>query len=148
MFWPVIIAFGVVYVVQTYLALKQATNYSKAYAVMRRKGRVAIGKQKNLIANGAIVMFLLDEHDRVVEGLRLSGVTVFARFKSFDAFNGLPMAEVDAHGQQGLNKSVRAAVSNARDNFLLVSEGRIPPEPPGPITKIIDRFGRRQQALA
>jgi len=148
MFWPVIIAFGVFYVLQTFLALRQATNYTRHYGAMRRRGRVAIGKQKNLVANGAIVMLRLDDQGTIVEGARLSGVTVFSRFRPFDTFVGMRLADVDAHAHRELNKSLRAAVANARDNFLLVSEGRIPPEPPGPVTKLFSRSGRRQQAVA
>ncbi|GAA1394851.1 transcriptional regulator GutM [Luteococcus peritonei] len=147
MFWPILIAFGLVYALQTALALRQATNYTRHYGAMRRKGRVAIGKQKNLVANGAIVMFLLDADDVVVEAVRLSGVTVFSRFRAFDTFVGQRIVDIDAHSHRELNKSLRAAVANARDNFLFVSEGRIPPEPPGPVTQLFSRFGRRQQAL-
>lgn len=146
MFWTLIIGFGVFYALQTVLSLRQATNYTKHYGTMRRKGRVAIGKQKNLVANGAIVMMRLDERDVVVEAVRLSGVTVFSRFKPFDTFVGQRLADVDAHSHRELNKSLRAAVANARDNFLLVSEGRVPVEPPGPITKLFTR--RRAQATA
>lgn len=148
MFWPVMIGFAVFYLLQTVLAMRQATNYTKHYGTMRRQGRVAIGKQKNLVANGAIVMFRLDESDVVVEGVRLSGVTVFSRFKPFTTFDGQRLADVDASTHREINKSLRAAVANARDNFLLVSEGRIPPEPPGPITKLFSRFGGKQQAIA
>lgn len=148
MFWPLMIAFAVFYALQTVLALRQATNYSRHYGQMRRRGRVAIGKQKNLVVSGAIVMFLLDEDDVVVEGTRLSGVTVFSRFKPFERFTGEHMGAVDGRAASDLPSSLRKAVDNARDNFLLVSEGRVPVEPPGPITKLFGRTGRKEQAVA
>ncbi|MEL4357189.1 MULTISPECIES: transcriptional regulator GutM [unclassified Luteococcus] len=146
MFWPIIIAFGVFYVIQTVLALRQANSYARTFGALRRRGRVAIGKQKNLVLSGAIVMFLLDEQDRIVEATRLSGVTVFSRFRRLTTFDGQTMRDVDATQHRELSSSLRAAIVNARDNFLLVSEGRIPPEPPGPITKLFTR--RKQQAFA
>ncbi|MEL4504000.1 transcriptional regulator GutM [Luteococcus sp. H138] len=146
MFWPIIIAFGIFYVVQTFLALRQANAYARTFGALRRRGRVAIGKQKNLVVSGAIVMFLLDDDDVIVEASRLSGVTVFSRFRALEGFTGQRMADVDPDGHRELSKSLRAAIGNARDNFLLVSEGRIPPEPPGPITKLFSR--RAEQAVA
>lgn len=148
MFWPFIIAFGVFYAVQTVLALRQATNYSKFYGAMRRRGQVAIGKQKNLLVSGAIVMFLLDDDGRVVEGVRMSGVTVFSRFRRFDAFDGQLLAQLRPEGHRELPGSVRAAVANARDNYLLVTQGLVPAEPPGPVTRIAQRFRRPQRAVA
>lgn len=148
MFWPYMIAFAVLYLLQMALSMRQATNYSRHYGALRRRGRVAIGKQKNLLFSGAIVMFLLDERDVVVEGSRLSGVTVFSRFRALDDYVGQHVSTLDASGQRQLPRSVRAAVGNARDNHLLVSEGRIPPEPPGPVAKLLGRVGRRQRATA
>lgn len=146
MFWPFMIAFAVIYLLQTVLAMRQATNYTKHYGTLRRRGRVAIGKQKNLLFSGAIVMFLLDEQDVVVEGTRLTGVTVFSRFRPLEGFAGIPVAELAGAGHRELARSVRAAVDNARDNYLLVSEGRVPPEPPGPVTKMFNRLSRKTPA--
>ncbi|WP_420174436.1 transcriptional regulator GutM [Luteococcus sp. OSA5] len=148
MFWPIIIGFAVFYIVQTVLSMRQTKDYARHYARMRRQGRVALGKQKNLVANGAIVMFRLDDDGVVVEGRLLSGVTVFSRFRDFTAYNGRPLAGLDGEDCRQLNRSVRIAVNNARDNYLLASEGLVPLEPPGPISKLLSRRSRTQQAFA
>jgi glucitol operon activator protein len=140
MFWFVLIGFAVLYVAQLFLALKQAKNYTTTYATMRRKGRVAIGKKKGLFTAGAIVMFQLDDQDAIVAGTRLKGVTVLSRFQDFLLFDGLPLAEVDAHDDRRFSRSLRDAIDNARDNLLYSRTGRIPPEPPGPFRQLADRL--------
>ncbi len=151
MFWQILIGFALVYVTQTVLALRQSKNYTTTYTSLRRRGRVAIGKKKGLLTTGAIVMFLIDESGTIVEGTRITGVTVLARFRPFPAFDGLPITELEASGDRQLTGSVRAAVNNARDNYLFASTGNVPPEPPGPLTQIADRVralvGRPRPAL-
>ncbi len=152
MFWYVLAGLAVVYVVQTVLALRQSKNYTSTYAAMRRRGRVAIGKKKGLLTTGAIVMFLIDEVGTVVEGVRITGVTVMARFKPFPVYDGSPITTLDATGDRRLTGSMRGAVNNARDNYLMSVAGIAPPEPPGPLTQIVDRFraliGRPRPATA
>ena len=79
MFWFAAICFALVYVTNMVLALMQSKNYTTAYTTLKRRGRVAIGKRKGLLTTGAIVMFLLDGDGTIVEGTRLTGVTVLAR---------------------------------------------------------------------
>ncbi len=138
MFWFAAICFALVYVTNTALAFLQSKDYTSAYTAMRRRGRVAIGKKKGLVTTGAIVMFLLDGNGRIVEGRRLTGVTVLARFRPFDEFDGLDVASIDASSDNRFTKSVRLAVDNARDNYLYWTTGQTPPEPPGPLGYFAD----------
>ncbi|MFZ0530652.1 MAG: transcriptional regulator GutM [Propionicimonas sp.] len=140
MFWYFVIGFAVIYGTQTVLGLRQSKNYTGTYTALRRRGRVAIGKKKGLLTTGAIVMFGLDDLGRIVEGTRLTGVTVMARFRPFPLFDGLHITEIDAVGDSRLTGSMRAAVNNARDNYLFTLTGSVPPEPPGPITQLTNRL--------
>ncbi len=148
MFWPVLITVLVVYAANTVLAMHQMKNFSTAYSTLRRRGRVAMGKQKNALSSGAIVMFLLDEQGRIVTGSRLTGITVWSRFTEFTAYDGQPVAEIDPRSVK-LSASMRRAVANARDNYLTVEAGGVPVEPPAPLMKVINRFdgliGRRHR---
>ena len=99
---------------------------------------MAIGKKKGLVTTGAIVMFLLDEDGNVVEGTRLTGITVLARFRAFPDFDGLPLASIDPVGDRRFTRSVRLAIANARDNYLWWSSGQTPQDPPGPISQFAD----------
>jgi DNA-binding transcriptional regulator of glucitol operon len=143
MFWFAIVGFAVVYGTNTVLALMQSKTYTTTFTTLRRRGRVAIGKKKGLLTTGAIVMFLVDEAGTVVDGTRLTGVTVLARFRPFGWFNGQPLATVDAGQERTLTRSVQLAVGNARDNYVLSLAGATVPEPPGPLTQWADSVRRR-----
>ncbi|GAE68073.1 glucitol operon activator protein [Cutibacterium acnes JCM 18909] len=95
MFWPVLATVAIIYVCNATLAMRQMRNFSTTYTLLRKRGKVAIGKQKNALSRGAIVMFLLDDSDRVVAGRRMNGITVLARFRDFPVFDGLPVEEID-----------------------------------------------------
>lgn len=138
MFWFAAICFALVYGTNTVLALMQSKNYTTAYTTLRRRGQVAIGKKKGLFTTGAIVMFLLDADGRIVEGTRLTGVTVLARFRPFTEFDGLHLAAIGAGGDRRFTRSVRLAVDNARDNYLWWSAGQTPADPPGPLSQFAD----------
>lgn len=142
MFWPILIAVAVIYLANSLLVIRQMKNFADAYTSMRRRGRVAIGKQKNALSSGAIVMFLLDDEDRVLAGSRLTGLTVLSRFKDFPAFDGQPVAGIDARSVR-MSASMRRAVINARDNFLVCQQGGEPVEPPSPLMKVINRIDAR-----
>ena len=138
MFWFAAICFALVYVTNMVLALMQSKNYTTAYTALKRRGRVAIGKRKGLLTTGAIVMFLLDGDGTIVEGTRLTGVTVLARFRPFTEFDGLRLAAIETSNDRRFTRSVRLAVDNARDNYLYWITGATPPEPPGPVSRFAD----------
>lgn len=142
MLWTVLTSILVIYALNTVLSLRQMRNFSDHYTQLRRRGRVAIGKQKNALTSGAIVMFLLDDGDRIVDGCRLRGLTVLARFKNFHEFDGQVIDDVDP-AQHRLERSVRRAVANARDNVLAIRRGDVPEEPPSPLMKVINRIDRK-----
>ena len=142
MFWFAAICFALVYGANVVLALLQSKNYTTAYTTLRRRGRVAIGKKKGLLTTGAIVMFQLDEDGTILEGTRLTGITVLARFRPFDEFDGHPLASIDASADRRFTRSVRLAIDNARDNYLEWTAGQTPPEPPGPLAQIADSIRR------
>lgn len=140
MFWTILIGFAVIYATQTVLALRQANAFTRAFTALHRRGKVAIGKKKGLLTSGAIVMFLLDDAGTIVDGQRLNGVTVFAKFNRWDAFDGATLLAVKPEADRRFPKSVRQAVGNARDNYSIALTGAKPPEPPGPLTQLADRF--------
>lgn len=143
MLWFAIVALAFIYIVNTVLAFLQTKNYTSAFTTLRRRGRVAIGKKKGVFRSGAIVMLLLDENGTITDGARLTGVTVLSRFRPFGAFTGMRLADLDATGDRRMTTSVRQAVNNARDNYLFSLTGSVPPEPPGPLSRLIDLTGRR-----
>lgn len=138
MFWFAAICFAFVYAANMVLALMQSKDYTSAYTTLKRRGRVAIGKKKGLLTTGAIVMFLLDENGTIIEGKRLTGITVLARFRHFTEFDGFRLAVIETSKDRRFTKSVRLAIDNARDNYLYWTSGHKPPEPLGPLSEFAD----------
>lgn len=140
MFWFLVIALGAAWALQSYLSFRQTKAFAALFVALRRRGRVCIGKYRGGLAQGSIVMFLLDEDGRVVEGHRLNGVTVLARFRELTDFDGLPMDALDARGAARHGKSVVRAVDNAGSNYRIISSGGHAPEPPTAVGRLMNRL--------
>ncbi|MDR1851138.1 MAG: transcriptional regulator GutM [Propionibacteriaceae bacterium] len=145
-FWIFMIGFAVLYGVNMVLGLHQAKHYTRAFTDLKRRGRVAIGKHKGLIGSGAIVMFLLDDADRVVEGKKICGVTVFSRFRAFDVLDGQPIA--GAEPTRHLPKVLGKAVENAKANYAVAHSGGRPVDPPTAIGRTMSKFRRKKPVAA
>lgn len=150
MFWIFIIAIGLSWVAQSALSFKQAKAFSTLFVDMRRRGRVAMGKFRGGIVQGAIVMFGLDDDGVILEGQRLHGVSVVARFRPFEDFTGEHISDVDPAVAARFGKSVVKAVANAKDNYRIILSGEKAPEPPTALARTIDaisaKFRRRRPA--
>ena len=140
MFWLLVCTFVVVYLLQMVLGLRQAKHFAENFSELRRRGRVAIGKQKGLFTAGALVMFLLDDDGIIVEGRRMTGVTVMARFRPLVGFNGEDLASIALAGDRRYSAGVRSAVENARENYLIITSGGVAAEPPTAIARMTTRL--------
>ncbi|MHA7861331.1 transcriptional regulator GutM [Tessaracoccus sp. Y36] len=140
MFWIFIAAIGIAWVAQSFLSFKQTKAFTELFVSLRKKGRVAMGKFSGGVVAGSIVMFVLDDDDRVVEGHRLNGITVLARFKEFGLYNGRFMSMVEPREATRYGTSVVRAVANARDNYRVVVDGGVPAEPPSAVGRALDKL--------
>ena len=67
-FWFLLISLGVAFVLQFIFASIQIKDFNKNYKILRKIGRVAIGKYKGAIFAGSIAMFAIDEEGNIIEG--------------------------------------------------------------------------------
>lgn len=140
MFWLLAIVIAAVWIIQSYLSFWQARAFSRRFIQMRRRGRVAMGKYHGGFSAGSIVMFGLDGADRIREGERLAGVTVWARFKPFDLYNGVHIADVDPEAAKSLGNPLVKAVSNAVENYRIVMAGGEAPEPLTAVGRLVAKL--------
>lgn len=141
-YWFLVIILGVSYLAQVGFSFFQLQDFSRTYGALRRRGKVAIGKRKNALSAGSIALFLINDDGTIQEARALSGLTVWARFKPLNGFNGIDIEQVTQGPLTRLPRGLRLAVLNARDNWLTVQLGHIPQDPPGPATRILARFRR------
>ncbi len=154
MFWIVIISLGAAWLLQSFFSFKQSQAFGKLFVELRRKGRVAMGRFKGGLVQGAIVLFAIDDDGIILEGHKLQGVTVAARFKRFDLYDGQDLHEIDPMRSKRHGGPLRKAVENARDNLRIVTAGGHPPEPPTAMARLLNRLpmpkfaSRRRRAKA
>lgn len=135
-FWFLLISLGVAFVLQFVFASIQIRDFNKNYKILRKTGRVAIGKYKGAIFAGAIAMFSIDKDGNIIEGVYMSGVSILARFKKIDILNGENIANLKEN--LNLPKPVKKAIENASSNYRRIINGEeIKPEK-SPIGKVTD----------
>ncbi|MBR0282865.1 MAG: transcriptional regulator GutM [Oscillibacter sp.] len=123
------------FLVQALLTSVQISHFNQEFIKLRRRGKVACGRQSGGFHAGAIVMFLIDENGIIREGKQLTGVTAFARVKPLPGFEGkfvgaLTEADLPRHG-----KNLRKAILDAKDTYNKVMNGEIVPDKPSPFQR-------------
>lgn len=119
------ILFIAAFILQYALTFVQMSSFKKSYAELRRKGRVVIGRKKGAARAGAIVMFAIDNNDKVITGEAMQGVTVLARFKKFDYFDGIKVGTINGDDCKAirLSSSLTSAVLDGVVNYKTISAG-------------------------
>ncbi|MFW7395578.1 transcriptional regulator GutM, partial [Vagococcus fluvialis] len=73
--------FGIgAYLLQIVFGMKQIKHFNETYQMLRRKGKVAIGRRAGKIKAGTIVMFAVNNNGDILESVKMQGVTVMAKF--------------------------------------------------------------------
>ena len=135
-FWFLLISLGVAFVLQFIFASIQIKDFNKNYKRLRKIGRVTIGKYKGAIFAGSIAMFAIDEEEKIIEGVCMSGVSILARFKKFNMLNDENIGNIQK--KLNLPKPVKKAIENASSNYRRIINGEeIKPEK-SPIGKVTD----------
>ncbi len=143
---PVIIFAGIVFVVQGILSSMQMKNLSNEYIALRRKGKVAFGRKSGGFHAGAIVMFRIDDDGIVQEAKVLEGVTVLARVKPLEGFEGRFVGDLtEADGPRN-HKNLCKAIQDAALTYRKYTAGELIEEPPSPFQRAgmaLTSVGRR-----
>lgn len=124
------------FLLQAVLSMLQMRHFSREFMKLRRRGKVACGRQAGGFHAGAIVMFLLNENGVIQEGKKLFGVTCFARVTALPGFEGkyvggLTEADLPKHG-----RNLRKAILDARNSYNKFISGEEIPQPPSPFQRI------------
>lgn len=130
-YWALVIVCGLMFLLQMALGMMQSKAFSQAFVALRRQGdKVATGKHKALFSAGAIVMFAVTNKGKIIAGTSIKGVTIFARFKDLNAFNGQYITALDQAQLGDQPPAIQKAIANAVETWVAVKQGREPVEPP------------------
>ncbi|MGT2666948.1 transcriptional regulator GutM [Streptococcus rifensis] len=113
------------YLGQFLLGYRQLKHFNETYQMLRKKGRVAIGRRAGKIQSGTIVMFAIDKTGLVLVAKKMQGVTVLAQFKDMPVYIGQDIHYFDKYNPivRQENKLLRIAIEDAREIFLRTEAG-------------------------
>lgn len=80
---------------QALISMLQVKNYRSNLKEINGNGIVGVGHTKGYIRSGQIILLKYNQDlDRVIDCRIMEGLTVLARFKRIDDYNGLTLAEI------------------------------------------------------
>lgn len=135
-FWTVLISLGIAYVLQFLLTMIQMKDFNLNFRDLRKMGRVAIGKKKGGFVAGSIVMFAIDDKGIILKGMYLSGVTVLARFKEINDFNGVDITTITEEQVKSYSKQVQKSILDASSNYITITNCGEIEEEKSPLQKL------------
>lgn len=147
-YWFLVAVCGAMFLLQMALGLVQSKAFSQAFVTLRRQGdKVATGKHKALFSAGAIVMFAVSKQGKIITGKSIKGVTIFARFRDLNAFNGQRITALDKAQLADQPPAIQKAIANAVDSWVAVHNGQEPVEPPEAFIAFITQVQTKVQAV-
>ena len=124
-FWTILIYLGIAYFIQLGSTMIQLKNFNLNFKKLRKLGRVAIGKKKGAFFAGSITMFAIDENGMIIQGLYMKGISILARFKDLNDFNGQYILDIEENCEcytSSLRKSIIDASRNYKDYINSVNQ--------------------------
>lgn len=124
----IMIFISVAFIFQMALGFLQIKHFSKAYAELRRIGKVAIGKKPGKIRSGTIVMFAVSNSGKILKAKRIQGVTVMAKVKDMPGFEDKNIRTLGEKDLIQCNKLLKLAILDAVHNYKVIMSGGEVPE--------------------
>ena len=124
------------FVVQAVLSVLQMRHFSREFMKLRRRGKVACGRQAGGFHAGAIVMFLIDESGVIQEGRKRCGVTCFARVTALPGFEGKHVGGLTEEDLPKHGRNLRRAILDARNSYNKFISGEEIPQLPSPFQRV------------
>ncbi|WP_238594604.1 transcriptional regulator GutM [Caenibacillus caldisaponilyticus] len=128
---------GGAFIIQQLLGFIQIKHFTKEYVKLRKIGKVAIGRRPGKLRAGAIVMFAINQAGKILEAKKLQGVTILARMKKLEGFEGKYLNRLTSSDMVHCNKPLRMAIEDAKKNYRTVITGGTIPEKPSPLKSIL-----------
>ena len=132
------------YFLQAVLGFVQINHFTKVYREMRRQGRVAIGRKAGKIQAGTIVILALNAKGMILEGRKIQGTTVFAKFKKIPGIVGYQIIELSpkSPGIAKENQLTKATIMDAVNGYQQCQNGEIIAEKTAPCLSLGTKIRR------
>lgn len=137
----VIAVLAVVALGQMLLTYRQMQHFSKEFADLRRRGKVAVGRKSGGFYAGAIVMLRVDDKGLVQEGKVLEGTTAFARIKDLPGYEGRDIRTLTREDAPKGHRNLGRALEDAAKTFSYFEEGKAAPAPASPAVNLKAALG-------
>lgn len=135
------LVFGIAFALQIALTMIQMKHFSNEFVRLRRKGKVACGRQAGGFHAGAIVMFQIDDDGIIRDARKLEGVTCFARVKNLAGFEGKYVGSLTGEEVPKTHKNLRKAVKDASLTYRKYMAGEEIEQPPSPFQRVGNSVG-------
>jgi DNA-binding transcriptional regulator of glucitol operon len=108
------------FLLQGALGFLQIKNFSRNFSVLRKQGRVLIGKNPKRFNSGSLMLISIDESGLIKEARIMKGVTIFAKFKSLSMLSGkyLQVVAADYDELHHFDRLTRQCLLNAYRNYI------------------------------
>ncbi|WP_332633517.1 transcriptional regulator GutM [Halalkalibacter flavus] len=123
MFIYLIILVATAWLVQSFLGFFQIKNFNKHYALLRQKGRVAIGRRRGFFKAGTVLLIAINKGNKILEVRKMQGVTVFSRVKPMKGLDGKDLLKLTKQDLHIYDKLTVAAIQDAVANVKIISKG-------------------------
>lgn len=119
-FYLLVIVLLGAYLLQFAFSFIQLKSFQKNYNEMAQYGRVVVGKKKGYIRAGTIIIFAIDEKNRVLEAAQMQGVTCFSGFKKIPLMKGIVLDEENMNDEhiKAFNGLTQKAILSAKNSLL------------------------------
>ncbi|WP_422445185.1 transcriptional regulator GutM [Thermoanaerobacterium sp. DL9XJH110] len=122
MWIKILVIMGFMWVLQGVLTYFQIKNFQRKLKEMKKHGRVGVGTVKGRLGAGAIVILAADRRGRIVDAQRMSGISVFARFRPLKGIKDLYYWEI-SHTAGDYDRVTQNSLLIAADSLKKQYEG-------------------------
>lgn len=136
-FFIIMIFIAGAFVVQMGLGFLQIKHFTKAYAELRRIGKVAIGKKPGRIRAGTIVLFAVSNSGEILKAKKMQGVTVMAKVKDLPGFEDKNIKTLQEEDMCHCNKLLKLSILDAVNNYKIIMSGGVIPEKNSPFKRMM-----------
>lgn len=128
---------GGAFIIQQLFGFFQIKHFTNEYVALRRKGKVAIGRKPGKLKAGTIVLFAITNSGKIIEAKKVQGVTIFAKVKDLEGFEGKFFRLLTEEDMVGCNQLLKLAIQDAIDNYNTIMSGGTIAEKPSPLRSVM-----------